>query len=46
MKTKLLFTLALLTCITTSIAQDNCSKFYPMNEGVSMEYTNYNKKEK
>ncbi|CAG2532055.1 Protein of unknown function (DUF3108) [Maribacter dokdonensis] len=46
MKTKLLFTLALLTCITTSIAQDNCSKFYPMNEGVSMEYTNYNKKGK
>ncbi|WP_036156429.1 TapB family protein [Maribacter forsetii] len=27
-------------------AQDNCSKFYPMNEGVSMEYTNYNKKGK
>lgn len=46
MKTKLLFTLAFLTCITTSIAQDNCSKFYPMNEGVSMEYTNYNKKGK
>ncbi|MFV1451216.1 hypothetical protein VBZ51_18830 [Maribacter sp. HS] len=46
MKTKLLFTLAFLTCITTSIAQDNCSKFYPMNKGVSMEYTNYNKKGK
>ncbi|APA63664.1 TapB family protein [Maribacter sp. 1_2014MBL_MicDiv] len=46
MKTKLLFTLAFLTCITTSMAQDNCSKFYPMNEGVSMEYTNYNKKGK
>lgn len=46
MKTKLLFILAFLTCITTSIAQDNCSKFYPMNEGVSMEYTNYNKKGK
>ncbi len=27
-------------------AQDDCSKYYPMNEGASYEYTNYNKKEK
>ncbi|MGC1514226.1 MAG: hypothetical protein WA810_01505 [Maribacter sp.] len=39
----------LLTCLigTFSLfAQSNCSKFYPMTEGVSMEYTNYNKKGK
>ncbi|WP_419212537.1 hypothetical protein ACNR9Q_00055 [Maribacter sp. X9] len=28
------------------IAQEGCSKFYPMTKGVSMEYTNYNKKGK
>ncbi len=27
-------------------AQDDCSKYYPMNEGASYEYTNYNKKGK
>ena len=27
-------------------AQDNCSKYYPMTEGSSFEYTNYNKKGK
>lgn len=27
-------------------AQEGCSKFYPMTEGVAMEYTNYNKKGK
>ncbi|TLP74406.1 DUF3108 domain-containing protein [Maribacter sp. ACAM166] len=31
---------------SNSIAQNNCSKFYPMTEGVAMEYTNYNKKGK
>ncbi|WP_430424108.1 hypothetical protein [Maribacter litoralis] len=45
MKTKL-FVFAFLICSTAIIAQDNCSTFYPMNEGVSMEYTNYNKKGK
>ncbi|WP_282050712.1 hypothetical protein [Maribacter aquivivus] len=46
MKIKLLNTLFFLIGIATVIAQDNCSTFYPMNEGVSMEYTNYNKKGK
>ncbi|MEP2239620.1 MAG: hypothetical protein ABJI22_14730 [Maribacter sp.] len=46
MKIKLLITLLFLTGIFSLSAQDNCSKFYPMNEGVSMEYTNYNKKGK
>ncbi|MDP5060386.1 MAG: hypothetical protein NWP64_00565 [Maribacter sp.] len=42
-----LFSVLLFLIGTISItAQDNCSKFYPMNEGVSMEYTNYNKKGK
>ncbi|VXB20777.1 TapB family protein [Maribacter litoralis] len=45
MKTKL-FVFAFLICSIAIIAQDNCSTFYPMNEGVSMEYTNYNKKGK
>lgn len=27
-------------------AQDNCSRYYPMTEGASSEYTNYNKKGK
>ncbi|TVZ15396.1 DUF3108 domain-containing protein [Maribacter sp. MAR_2009_72] len=46
MKTKAILFLVLLLSITTMIAQDNCSKFYPMTEGVAMEYTNYNKKGK
>tara|TARA_R110001632_G_scaffold2161_1_gene9581 strand:+ start:1558 stop:2250 length:693 start_codon:yes stop_codon:yes gene_type:complete len=46
MKTKLLLFLSFLIGTTSFFAQDNCSKFYPMTEGVSMEYTNYNKKGK
>ncbi len=46
MKIKLLNSLFLIIGITFVTAQDNCSAFYPMNEGVSMEYTNYNKKGK
>jgi len=46
MKIKLLNVLFFLIGITFVTAQDNCSTFYPMNEGVSMEYTNYNKKGK
>ena len=46
MKTKSLLVLFFLIGIISLIAQDNCSKFYPMTEGVSMEYTNYNKKGK
>jgi len=39
----------LLICSLFSIgltAQDGCSKYYPMKEGSSFEYTNYNKKGK
>lgn len=46
MKTKLLLILFFLLGIISLTAQDNCSKFYPMTEGVAMEYTNYNKKGK
>ena len=46
MKTNLLLVLFFLIGILSLTAQDNCSKFYPMTEGVSMEYTNYNKKGK
>ena len=46
MKTKSLLVLFFLIGIISLTAQDNCSKFYPMTEGVSMEYTNYNKKGK
>jgi hypothetical protein len=46
MKTNLLLVLFFLIGILSLTAQDNCSKFYPMTEGVTMEYTNYNKKGK
>jgi len=46
MKSNLILLLSLFICSSVINAQDNCSKFYPMNEGVSMEYTNYNKKGK
>ena len=46
MKNKLLLILFFLLGIISLTAQDNCSKFYPMTEGVAMEYTNYNKKGK
>ena len=46
MKTKSLLVLFFLIGIISLTAQDNCSKFYPMTEGVAMEYTNYNKKGK
>jgi hypothetical protein len=46
MKTNLLLVLFFLIGILSLTAQDNCSKFYPMTEGVAMEYTNYNKKGK
>ncbi|MDF4203977.1 hypothetical protein PXD56_13470 [Maribacter sp. SA7] len=46
MKIKSIIALLFLIGTISLSAQDNCSKFYPMNEGVSMEYTNYNKKGK
>lgn len=46
MRKKLLLILFFLIGIISLTAQNNCSKFYPMTEGVAMEYTNYNKKGK
>lgn len=46
MKTKLFLVFIILIGTISISAQDNCSKFYPMTEGVAMEYTNYNKKGK
>lgn len=47
MKKKTLSLLVLaLVAIQFTIAQNNCSKYYPMSEGSSFEYTNYNKKGK
>lgn len=41
-----LFICITLFCISFATAQDGCSKYYPMEEGSSYEYTNYNKKGK
>jgi len=40
--------LSLIICLVTfsGYSQNNCSKFYPLNEGASFEYTSYNKKGK
>ena len=46
MKNTLITLSFILSSTLTIIAQDGCSKFYPMSEGTSMEYTNYNKKGK
>ena len=46
MKNTLITLSLILSSTLTIIAQDGCSKFYPMSEGTSMEYTNYNKKGK
>ena len=46
MKNTLFTLLIILIAATTISAQDGCSKFYPMSQGTSMEYTNYNKKGK
>ncbi|AZQ60426.1 hypothetical protein EJ994_17055 [Maribacter sp. MJ134] len=47
MKIKLLLSLALLCGTSIIYAQStNCSRFYPMDEGTSFEYTSYNKKGK
>ena len=44
-KIPLLLLLALFT-VGPLMAQSNCSKYYPMKEGVSLQYTIYNKKGK
>ncbi|MDO6519479.1 TapB family protein [Zobellia uliginosa] len=46
MKTAFLTTVFCLIVTTVTFAQDSCSKFYPLEEGSSFEYTNYDKKEK
>jgi len=47
MKKKILsFLLFSLISFQFTVAQNNCSKYYPMSEGSSFEYTNYNKKGK
>lgn len=46
MRTKLFTITLLLFAFLASQAQDNCSRFYPMEEGTSFQYTSYNKKGK
>lgn len=46
MKKTLLLAIAFLYGLGSAIAQDNCSKYYPLVEGSSFEYTFYNKKGK
>jgi len=46
MKKTLIFMMAILFGIYSINAQNNCSKYYPMEEGASFTYTVYNKKGK
>lgn len=46
MKKTILSTLITAFALLNLNAQENCSKYYPMAEGSSFEYTNYNKKGK
>lgn len=46
MKSKFSAFITVVILLNFGYAQDGCSKFYPMTEGVYMEYTNYNKKGK
>ena len=46
MKTPLLITLLCFFTMNVTFAQENCSKFYPLEEGSSFEYTSYDKKGK
>lgn len=46
MKTRILLITTLLLCAVSTTAQNNCSRFYPMEEGTAFEYTMYNKKGK
>ena len=45
---KQIITTLITCCLFTFIgfAQNNCSKYYPMEEGTSFQYTNYDKKGK
>ena len=46
MKTPLLITLLCFFTMNVAFAQESCSKFYPLEEGSSFEYTSYDKKGK
>ncbi|MFD0798654.1 hypothetical protein ACFQZJ_14370 [Maribacter chungangensis] len=46
MKTRILLLITFCYGTLTMIAQTNCSRFYPMEEGTVFEYTMYNKKGK
>lgn len=46
MKKSAVIILLAIFCIQSVFSQANCSKYYPMIEGASFEYTNYNKKGK
>lgn len=46
MKNLVLFTLTLVIGLNLTFAQDGCSKYYPMEEGNSFQYTMYDKKGK
>lgn len=46
MKNTLLCISTAIFTFTSIVAQNNCSKFYPMEEGSSFQYTNYDKKGK
>ncbi|EAR00625.1 hypothetical protein [Maribacter sp. HTCC2170] len=43
---KILFLFGIILLTTSFAAAQNCSKYYPMVEGATMQYTNYNKKGK
>ena len=45
---KSFFTILITCCLFTffGFAQNNCSKYYPMDEGTTFQYTNYSKKGK
>ncbi|WP_289042385.1 hypothetical protein [uncultured Zobellia sp.] len=46
MKTPLLITLLCFFTMNITFAQESCSKFYPLEEGITFAYTNYDKKGK
>lgn len=46
MKTPLLTIALFFIMATVTFGQDNCSKFYPLKEGSSFQYTNYDRKGK
>ena len=43
---KSILSLCLIILFATAVSSQNCSKYYPMEEGTTFQYTNYNKKGK